>query len=104
MGADLGHDYFQFRFDLNEDLHSVTLNRPYDFNNWMVVLERWKPIISQTFPSKISFWITLRGLPLHFWHEKMVSKVGRDMGELEDYEVTKTSARVRVLMDAHAPC
>lgn len=76
VGATLGNDCFQFRFDRDEDLQCVLLNRLYHHNNWMVILERWEPIISNTFPSKIPFWITVRRLPLHFWHEKMVKSIG----------------------------
>lgn len=76
VGATLGNDCFQFRFDRDEDLQCVLLNRLYHHNNWMVILERWEPIISNTFPSKIPFWITVRRLPLHFWHEKVVNSIG----------------------------
>lgn len=75
IGADLGNGCFQFRFDKDEDLHCVLLNRPFHHNNWMVILERWEPIISSTFPSKIPFWVTVKGLPLHFWHEKMAYRI-----------------------------
>ena len=103
IGADLGNDCFQFRFDRDEDLHCVLLNRPYQHNHWMVILECWEPVISSTFPSKIPFWITVRGLPLHFWHEKMVYNIAPVLGQLEDYDITKTSARIRILLDALEP-
>ncbi|RID69978.1 hypothetical protein BRARA_C02035 [Brassica rapa] len=103
IGADLGNDCFQFRFDRDEDLQCVLLNRPYQHNHWMVILERWEPVISSTFPSKIPFWITVRGLPLHFWHEKMVYNIAPELGQLEDYDITKTSARIRILLDALEP-
>lgn len=103
VGSDLGFDCFQFRFDSEEDLHSVLLNRPYQFNNWMVVLQRWEPIISRTFPSHIPFWITLKGLPLHFWHESMIYNIGHELGTLDDYKITKTSARIRISLDALKP-
>lgn len=103
VGANLGNNCFQFRFDRDEDLQCVLLNRPYQQNNWMVVIERWEPVISSTFPSRIPFWITVRGLPLHFWHEKMVYKIGDELGHLEDYEITKTSAKIRILLEALEP-
>lgn len=103
VGATLGNNCFQFRFDRDEDLQCVLLNRPYHHNNWMVVLERWEPVISNTFPSKIPFWITVRGLPLHFWHKKMVDNIAFELGQLEDSEITKTSARIRILLDTLEP-
>lgn len=103
VGSDLDYDCFQFRFDLEEDLHNILLNRPYQFYNWMVVLQQWEPVISRTFPSHIPFWITLRGLPLHFWHESMICNIGFELGTLEDYKITKTSARIRITLDALKP-
>ncbi|XP_048611596.1 uncharacterized protein At4g02000-like [Brassica napus] len=49
------------------------------------------------------FWISLRGIPLHYWHEKVVRNIGLELGELETYEVTKTSTRVRVMVDGSKP-
>ena len=65
-GSDLGLDCFQFRFELKDDLDKVLANRPYHYHRWMVVLQKWEPIISPTFPSQIPIWIRLQGLPLHF--------------------------------------
>lgn len=66
FGSDLGRDCFQFRFELEEDMKGVLANRPYQFCRWMVVIQRWEPIISASFPSQIPFWIRLHGLPLHY--------------------------------------
>ncbi|RID75759.1 hypothetical protein BRARA_B02787 [Brassica rapa] len=55
VGSDLGQSCFQFRFDLEEDLKGVLECRPYHYNHWMLVLQRWEPIISPTFPSQIPF-------------------------------------------------
>lgn len=102
-GADLGLNCFQFRFDLEEDLKEVLANRPYHYHHWMVILQRWEPVISPTFPSQIPFWVRLQGLPLHFWHEKVITKIGHELGHLEGYHISKTSARVRVLIDGLKP-
>ena len=101
--SDLGRDCFQYRFELEEDLTGVLANRPYQFCRWMVVLQRWEPIISATFPSQIPFWIRLHGLPLHYWHEQMLYNIAFDMGTLEDYSITKSAVKIRVLMDAFKP-
>ena len=78
------------------------MNRPYHSNSWMVILQRWEPIISPTFPSQIPFWIQLRGLPLH-WHERMIYDIGQDLGTLEDYKITQTSTKICVSLDGLAP-
>ena len=103
VGADLGQACFQFRFDREDDLKMVLAKRPYHFNKWMVILERWEPIISNTFPAQIPFWIRLKGLPLHYWHEKMIYKISHELGHLEDYDISATSARIRILIDGLSP-
>lgn len=65
IGLDLGHDCFQLRFDYEDDLQKVLDNRPYHFSNWMLIIQRWEPIIDPSFQAKIPFWIELKGLPLH---------------------------------------
>lgn len=102
-GADLGNDCFQFRFQDEKDLRTVLANRPYQYGRWMIILQRWEPIISPTFPSQIPFWINLKGIPLHFWDEKTIRDIGQEFGTLEDYVLTKTTARVRVMMDGLKP-
>lgn len=102
-GSDLGRDCFQFRFEAEEDIQEVLRNRPYQFGRWMLIVQRWEPIISPTFPSQIPFWINIRGIPLHYWHEKVVRNIGLELGELESYAVTRSSARVRVIVDGLKP-
>lgn len=102
-GSDLGNGCFQFRFKREEDLQRVLDNRPYQFAYWMVIIQRWEPIISASFPSQIPFWICIKGLPLHFWLEDMICNIGKDLGTILDHELTKTTARVKVLVDGLKP-
>lgn len=102
-GSDLGNDVFQFRFEDEADLQMVLRNRPYHYGRWMLLIQRWEPVISASFPSQIPFWINIRGIPLHYWHEKVVSNIGREIGHLDAYEVTKSSARVRCTIDGLKP-
>ncbi|CAA7017864.1 unnamed protein product [Microthlaspi erraticum] len=48
MGSDLGNNCFQFKFDLEEDMRKVLTNRPYRYARWMLIIQRWEPIISPT--------------------------------------------------------
>lgn len=103
VGSDLGNNCFQFRFEKEEDLQRVLDNRPYHFGYWMVILQRWKPVISESFPSLIPFWIRIKGLPLHFWQDAMICNIGKELGTLDKHELTKTSARVRVYVNGLKP-
>ena len=72
----------------------------YHFRYWMVILERWKRIIADMFPSSIPFWIKIKGLPLQFWHGNMICRIGKELWTLEKHELTKTSARLRVSVNS----
>lgn len=103
VGSDLGNNCFQYRFERADDLQRVLDNIPYHFSYWMVILQKWEPVISSSFPSQIPFWIRIQGLPLHYWHDDMVCNVGKELGTLENHVLTKTSAKVRVLINGLKP-
>lgn len=103
VGSDLRNDCFQFHFEREDDLRRVLDNRPYHFAYWIVILQRWEPVISTSFPSLIPFWTKIKGLPLHLWHDDMIVRVGQELGTLENHELTRHSARVRVHVDAVKP-
>lgn len=102
-GVDIGNNCFQFKFEKEEDLQKVLENRPYHFNYWMVIIQKWEPVISASFPSQIPFWIKIKGLPLHFWHDLMICNIGDELGSREKHELTSKVARVRVSIDGLKP-
>ncbi|KAG7559212.1 Ribonuclease H domain [Arabidopsis thaliana x Arabidopsis arenosa] len=103
IGSDLGRGCFQFRFDYEEDLQKVLINRPYHFDEWMVILQRWEPVIDSSFPSQIPFWIEVQGLPLHYLKPKMLTDIGEALGDLDSHELTPTSAKLRVMINGLQP-
>ena len=103
IGSDLGRGCFQFRFEYEEDLQKVLDNRPYHFDQWMVILQRWEPVISATFPSQIPFWIELQGLPMHFWKPSMLLSIGSELGDVVDHEITPSAAKIKVTIDGLKP-
>lgn len=94
VGADLGNGLFQFQFEREADLISVLEQRPYHYARWMVIIQRWEPTVSPTFPSLIPFWIKVQGLPVHLWTEDIVKVIGADIGLYEKAEITKLTARM----------
>lgn len=60
-------------------------------------------MISNYFPSMIPFWIRIKGLPLHYWQDDMVCRVVQELGTMENHELTKTTARVKVSVDGLKP-
>ncbi|KAL0733189.1 hypothetical protein Bca4012_009399 [Brassica carinata] len=101
--SDLGQSCFQVRFESRTDLETVLANRPYHFARWMLIVQRWEPIISSSFPSQIPFWVKLKGLPLHYWDPDMLKNIGRELGRFDDLELSPTAARIRVTINGLKP-
>lgn len=96
VGADLGKGTFQFNFQSEEDLQGVLQNAPYHFDGWMVVLVRWEPIISSTYPSAINFWVKISGIPMHLWEEATLEAVGKKVGLTREIDVDSGSFHATV--------
>lgn len=94
IGSDLGNNCFQFRFDFEEDMKKVLASRPYQYARWMLIIQKWEPVISPVFPSHIPFWIKLNGLPLHYWKKELLCTIGKEIGDLKNFELTHASAKV----------
>lgn len=69
----------------------------------MVILQKWEPGISASFPSMIHFWIELKGLPKHYWIEEMLFTLGGELGEILDHEITLTTARIKIFTNGLKP-
>lgn len=80
VGSDLGNGMFQFQFTRETDLIAVLEKRPYHYASWMVIVERWEPTYSSSFPSLIPFWIKFQGIPVHLWSEETIKSMGEDLG------------------------
>lgn len=103
VGSDLGNGLFQFQFELESDLTSVLEQRPYHYARWMVIIQRWEPTVSPSFPSLIPFWIKVQGLPVHLWTEPTIKCIGEDIGRYEKAEITSLTVRMRVHVDGLLP-
>jgi len=84
-------------------MQKVLENRPYHYDQWMVILQKLEPVISASFSSKIPFWIELQGLPKHFWQPQMLKTIGEELGDIMDMEITLSAAKIRVQIDGLQP-
>ncbi|XP_024006074.1 uncharacterized protein LOC18011114 [Eutrema salsugineum] len=102
-GVDLGNGCFHFDFETEEDLLKVLKKRPCHFNKWNFALERWEPNIRvrDDFPSCVTFWITIRGIPLHLWVEDVLRRIGNALGMVKEVDVN--DGRVSVAIDVTKP-
>ncbi|KAF8106864.1 hypothetical protein N665_0130s0036 [Sinapis alba] len=103
IGSDLGNGMFQFQFSNEADLLTVLERRPYHFAKWMLIIQRWEPTVSESFPSLIPFWIKIQGVPIHLWSEEIVRSLGEDIGIFEQAEVTALTMRMRVQVNGRLP-
>ncbi|KAF8051283.1 hypothetical protein N665_1754s0001 [Sinapis alba] len=91
-GINLGNGRFQFDFDNESDLLSVLNKRPCHFNQWSFALERWEPFTCESFPNTIPFWISVTGVPVHFWNNKTFIEISKALGT----GISLDSARARI--------
>lgn len=95
-GRELGPSLFQFGFESEKDLQTILAKAPFHFKNWMFILQRWEPIVSDSFPAIIPFWVRVHGIPLHYWTDGTIDAIGATLGPIEDREVDKARFRVQV--------
>lgn len=67
----------------------------------MLILQRWEPIVSESFPNCIPFWINVHGIPLHYWNDKTIDVIGPVLGHVDVTDATK--ARLRVFVNGLQP-
>lgn len=103
IGADLGQGRFQFQFASERDLIKALDNQPYHFAHWMIMLQRWEPSLSPTFPNQILFWVQVQGLPLHLWSTELLDSIACDIGTLDRSEISNTIAKMRVFINGLQP-
>ncbi|XP_022544526.2 uncharacterized protein LOC111199242 [Brassica napus] len=104
VGADLGLGRFQFDFQEEEDIIEVLKKGPFHFDNWMLSVVRWEPVVEDNYPSKITFWVRAIGVPLHFWAEPTFKSIGDALGEVRgDDAIDINDGKIRVILDAFKP-
>lgn len=103
VGADLGQGLFQLQFSSEQDLVKALENQPYHFSQWMVILQRWEPTTSRSFPSQIPFWIYIQGIPVHLWSDEILESIAKNVDHLEKTEVSPTYFRMRVTVNGLKP-
>lgn len=96
-GSDLGPELFQFRFESEGDLLFVLAEGPYHHKRWMILLQRWESVISPSFPSLISFWVRIHGIPLHYWTDEALESIGKAVGHVS----TRDPRAARIRMDVN---
>ncbi|KAJ4867439.1 hypothetical protein Rs2_51016 [Raphanus sativus] len=102
MGTDLGLGRFRFDFEREEDIVEVLKMEPFHFDNWMLSIVRWKPVLEPNYPSRITFWVRVLDVPMQFWAASTFLGVGKALG-VATGDVDLVEGRVRVELDSFKP-
>ncbi|KAG2254156.1 hypothetical protein Bca52824_084292 [Brassica carinata] len=62
-----------------------------------VLLQRWEPVVSNSFPRMIEFWIRIHGITLHYWSLETLEAIAKELGPMSDTDVDR--GRIRILID-----
>ena len=91
---------FQFIFPNEESLESVLCRGLWAFNDQMLILQRWEPLLPLL--NFIPFWTQIRGIPFQFLNRGVVEHIGRALGQVLkidfDAEAVARVDFVRVLL------
>lgn len=80
-GIALSRDRFQFVFQREEDLQTVLMDRPWSYNHWAMVLERWTAYPPEDFLQTMMVWIRIRHIPVNFFTTETMYKLAKEVGE-----------------------
>ncbi|ESQ33354.1 hypothetical protein EUTSA_v10009818mg, partial [Eutrema salsugineum] len=108
-GIALSRDRFQFVFQKEEDLLTVLKDRPWSYNHWTMVLERWTPNPPPDFLSSFEVWIRIKHIPINYYTVETMFELAKAIGHVEeiayDPKVSQKTeyVRARVTFDASKP-
>lgn len=108
-GIALSRDRFQFIFQREEDLVMVLNDRPWSYNRWTMVMERWTANPPEDFLQSMFVWIRIRNIPVNFFTVETMFKLASEVGKVEEVAYdpkvshTKDYVRALVLFDTNNP-
>lgn len=98
-GIALSRDRFQFIFQREEDLLTVLNDRPWYYNHWTLLLERWCPSPPRDFLTSLEVWIWIRNIPVVHYNSGTMFTLAKKIGHVEeiayDPNVSQTMDYVR---------
>lgn len=100
---------FQFIFPTEEAMENVLRRGPWAYNDRMLILQQWTPLMNPSLLNFIPFWVQIRGIPYHLMNEEVIAHVARAMGQLMEVDYNAEAAahvefvRVRLNWDVASP-
>lgn len=80
--VEVGDNLFHFRFDSETCLRKVLNGGPWNFDNYLLILQEWEPGMKaeQVSFQLVPFWIQLWGLPFEFVNPMIGEIIGKRLG------------------------
>lgn len=101
-GIALSRDRFQFIFKREEDLQTVLNDRPWSYNHWAMVIERWTPDPPDDFLRYMDIWVRIRHIPVNFFTLDTMYALAKETGTVVeiayDPKISHTKDYVRALV------
>ncbi|KFK25483.1 hypothetical protein AALP_AA8G120300 [Arabis alpina] len=70
---------FQFVFPSEESMNNVLNRGSWAFNDRMVIMQQWTPLLNHQALNFIPFWVQIRGIPFQYLNLEVVMHVGRGL-------------------------
>ncbi|XP_013607937.1 uncharacterized protein LOC106422096 [Brassica napus] len=101
-GIALSRERFQFIFQREEDLLTVLKDRPWSYNHWAMVMERWTLNPPPDFLQTMQLWTRIRHIPINFYTSETMWKLAAEVGHMEevayDPKISQTKDYIRALV------
>lgn len=69
-----------------KDLLTVLMNRPWSYNHWTMILERWILTPTYDFLKSMDIWIQIHHIPAIFFKEETMHKLASEVEKVENIE------------------
>lgn len=82
--TDLPRNFYVVKFSAPEDYKHALFNGPWMLADHYLLVQRWRPffITNATVESKVAVWVRIPELPLEFYNDRFLWRVGAKLGSL----------------------
>ncbi|KAG2310142.1 hypothetical protein Bca52824_021699 [Brassica carinata] len=108
-GIALSRDRFQFIFQREEDLQTVLNDRPWSYNHWAMVIDRWTANPPEDYLQYMELWIRIRHIPMNLFTIDTMFALAKEIGKVEEIAYdpkvshTKDYIRAKILFNVDNP-
>lgn len=98
-GIALSSEKFQFVFKREDDMETVLKDRPWSFNYWTMLIDRWIPSPPKNFLSTVDVWVRIHHIPMNYYTldtmDFLARKIGKVIEIAYDPNVSQKDAFIR---------